>query len=178
MSRGLLPDEEWRSVVGFEGIYEVSDMGRVRSLDRIDFGGGHRIGFVLSPGKTHKGYMRVGLTKGRDRRNHSVHTLVLTAFKGSKPLGTEAAHDNGIRDDNKAENLFWRTPFANNQDRRRHGTLPLGETHHAATISEATARLIKARLATEPLSRDVAAEFHIPKSIVDAIRCGRSWRHI
>ena len=170
--------EIWKSVVGFEGIYEVSNLGQVRSLDRIDDGGAHRFGILKKATLSDKGYMRVTLTKGGVQRHHSVHTLVLNAFTGSKPIGTEAAHDNGIRNDNRDSNLFWKTPTANNKDRRRHGTLPMGETHPGAKISEVTARLIKARLIGEPLSRDVAAEFHISKHIVDAIRSGRSWTHL
>jgi hypothetical protein len=125
--------ERWLPVVGYEGFYEVSDQGRVRSLDRIvdELRGGRTWkGRVLITQRHPKGYLIVALTaKGRSK-SHSVHRLVLRAFQGDCPDGMQCCHANGIRDDNRLDNLRWDTRSANEQDKIRHGTHPqLSKTH-------------------------------------------------
>jgi hypothetical protein len=75
----------------------------------------------------------VSVHLGVDRKRISVsaHRLVLLAFVGPPPDGTEACHNNGIADDNRPENLRWDSHYANNQDRKRHGRYATGEQHHA-----------------------------------------------
>lgn len=124
--------EDWRPVVGFEGLYEVSNLGRVRSLDRVNsysrtcqYSG--RIlnvkrkykGRLLRPGTASNGYMTVSL--GRSN-SVCVHVLVLTAFAGPAPTGTECLHRDGTRTNNNAENLRWGTRSENILDAIRHGT--------------------------------------------------------
>lgn len=167
-------NERWLPVVGFKGFYEVSDLGRVRAVERVD-GGGRKRGGLMKLGLSKKGYLRVAL---RDRKHYSVHQLVLRAFKGPPGPNEEGCHDNGIRNDNRLSNLKWGTPTQNNADRRTHGTLPVGEKHPGAKINEATARQIKIRLKDQPRSSALAKEFSTSKYIVDAIRSGRTWSHI
>lgn len=88
--------EEWRPVVGYEGYYEVSDHGNVRSLDRVVPRGRHTqtvIGRALSPSAKPSGHMQVSII-GADRkqRTRMVHQLVLDAFVGPCPEGMEACH--------------------------------------------------------------------------------------
>lgn len=125
--------EEWRAVPGFEGQYEVSDHGRVRSLDRtedfqrIDYRSGkltdvsrRHIGAVLVPEKVKKsGYLRVQLGRGN---KIYVHTLVLTAFTGPCPDGFECLHGDGDRTNNCDFNLRWGTRIENVADMVKHGT--------------------------------------------------------
>lgn len=111
----------WRSVVGHEGVYEVSDCGRVRSLDRVNvnsLGYARKLhGQELTPWKTPKGYPMVAIS-GKHRW---VHRLVLEAFVGPCPTGSMARHLNDIKDDNRIENLEWGTPRENQVDRIRNG---------------------------------------------------------
>jgi hypothetical protein len=170
--------ERWLPVVGYESLYEVSDLGRVRSVVRLDCRrvprGGHEMTQRLNP----KGYARVSLTKNAQMKSVSVHKLVLEAFVGPRPEGHEGCHGPIGNSDNGLHNLRWGTPTENNRDRRRNGTLPIGEKHPQAKITEVVARQIKARLKGDPMSRIVAAEFGVSKHIVDAIRSGRSWGHL
>lgn len=115
--------EQWRPVVGFEGLYEVSNIGRVRSLDR-QIGNGARgtrfmRGRLLSakPGSKN-GYLYVSV--GNTRR--LVHRLVLEAFVGPCPEGMECCHNDSNRTNNRVENLRWGTRFDNCQDIREAGT--------------------------------------------------------
>lgn len=119
--------EEWRAVVGFEGKYEVSNLGRVRSVDRVrsyrkrDARGIisriHR-GKMLSPATTASGHQFVVLGRGCGRL---VHRLVLEAFVGAAPDGTECCHNDGEPANNRVNNLRWDTRSANIMDDYEHG---------------------------------------------------------
>lgn len=112
----------WVAIQGYEGVYEVSDQGHVRSLDRPDAWGRPARGRVLKPYTTTSGHQRVTLClKGKIRR-FFVHRLVLTAFVGPQPADTEACHNDGNPANNVVLNLRWDTKKANAQDRRAHGT--------------------------------------------------------
>jgi NUMOD4 motif/HNH endonuclease len=130
-SLGGLDTEEWRPVVGWESFYRVSNLGRIRSLDRaiIRSNGTPRrySGRQLSPARNRTtGYMFVCM-KGDGRQQHApVHRLVLLAFVGPAPDGMECRHLNGVPDDNRLPNLAWGTHTENMQDVVRHGTHWLG----------------------------------------------------
>lgn len=124
--------EEWRAVVGFEGSYEVSSIGRVRSLDRavtyqkIDQYSGRLItvtkylkGLMLRPGTMKSGHQFVMLGRGN---GFLVHVLVLNAFVGPCPPGLECCHGDGKPARNEVDNLRWDTRLANVRDMIRHGT--------------------------------------------------------
>ncbi|WP_194385339.1 NUMOD4 motif-containing HNH endonuclease [Microbacterium luteum] len=126
-----IPGEEWRPVIGWEGIYEVSDHGRVRSVERtIPHGSGFpmvRVSHVLRPGSLRKaGHQLVCLMDGVGGRKQSryVHQLVLEAFVGPMPEGMEGCHYDGDPRNNRLENLRWDTHAGNMQDAVRHGTHP------------------------------------------------------
>ncbi len=120
----MTPDiEEWRSVVGYEGIYEVSSKGRVRSLDRMVHNGRAlhpKAGQLLSAYRGN--YSKVRLKRGDGGRTWNVHTLVALAFLGLCPEGMEVCHNNGDPHDNRLSNLRYDTHVANSLDRREHGT--------------------------------------------------------
>lgn len=115
--------ETWRPVVGWEGLYEVSDQGRVRSVERIvQFGAQTRRvkSTVLKPGKTTKGALFVMLSNGK-ARNRRVHQLVLEAFVGPRPPGMEGCHWDDNKENNAVTNLRWDTHSANELDKVRNG---------------------------------------------------------
>lgn len=117
--------ERWVPVVGYEGLYEVSDAGRVRSLDRVvrrAVGGAEYVqpGRVLRPGTHRQGYMLVCLRGKQGKRTHKVHRLVLIAFGGDRP-GLKVRHRNDIPGDNRLENLTWGTQADNMNDAVRNG---------------------------------------------------------
>lgn len=127
-------EEVWKDIPGFEGAYQVSDLGRVRSLDRSysqrnRWGlatNGRRKGKVLSPARGTNGYISYQLGSGVRRL---AHRLVATAFLGPPSPGEEVNHRNGIRDDNRLENLEWVT----RGDNHRHSYAKLNRKQHAKT---------------------------------------------
>lgn len=124
--------EIWKPVVGYEGFYEVSDHGAVRSLDRTDSSGRKRRGRLMHPRTSAQGYMSVGLKRPGDVPQHfQVHRLVLEAFVGPAPTGTFACHWDDVKNNNCLTNLRWDTASANYDDAvrngRRSGHTPGGE---------------------------------------------------
>ena len=116
---------EWRAVVGYEGLYEVSDSGAVRSLDRIKrnrWGDYTQRGRILKAATTKDGYPIVALMRDGELKSHRVHVLVLAAFVGPRPDGLQACHFDGDPSNNRIENLRWDTGSANTLDKIRHGT--------------------------------------------------------
>lgn len=177
--------ENWKAVPGFEGLYEVSDKGRVRSLDRtiqkcVSRNG--RVaqlrlrGRVLSPGCDTHGYLFVGLCSDGGRRSVLVHCLVLDAFVGPKRSGQECRHLGGNRTNNALSNLAWGTALENSLDKKRHGTQRpcKGEQHGLSTLTASDVR--KIRLAVErQSSAELADEFGISQTHVRRIATRKAW---
>ena len=117
--------EVWKPVPGYEGFYSVSDLGRVRSDKRtiVDKNGHSRRipGAIITPEKKSSGYLIVRLCKNHDQTKRYVHRIVLEAFVGEAPPGTQACHWNDDKEDNRPENLRWGTPNENMFDRVRNG---------------------------------------------------------
>lgn len=117
--------EQWLPIAGYEGCYSVSNLGRVRSESRtvMDKNGNHRrvAETILKPKTVWCGHLRVGLWKNRKQKHRYVHRLVLEAFVGDAPPGTEACHWNDDPEDNRLENLRWGTSTENKLDKVRNG---------------------------------------------------------
>lgn len=108
--------EVWVPAAGFPH-YEVSNLGRVRSFPRPRTRGG-----IRAPYPTGQGYLRVNLYENGVQRQVSVHALICESFHGPRPDGWHAAHENGDNQDNRPENLKWKSPRDNILDQVRHGT--------------------------------------------------------
>ena len=118
-------NEIWKPVLGYEGYYEVSSLGRVKTLERVAVrrnGRPHTVPErILKQSYMKKGYLRLNLTKDGVRKQHTVHSLVLSSFVGPRPSGMITRHLNGIPDDNRLENLAWGTGSENQHDAVAHG---------------------------------------------------------
>lgn len=113
--------EEWRPAPGYEGFYEVSDQGVVRSVDRVDIRGRRLRGRVLKVRPLPNGRPRVCLSlNGRSFDVYPYH-LVLLAFVGPKPEGMECLHWDDDSNNNAVENLRWGTRTDNMRDMSRNG---------------------------------------------------------
>lgn len=117
-----MPSEEWCPVAGYDGYYEVSNTGLVRSK----YKGGALLKMCCA-----RGYMKVGLWDRESRKQvqRFVHRLVAEAFIGPRPDGFECSHLNGDRSDNRPENLRWKTHVDNEADKEIHGTRYRGADH-------------------------------------------------
>ena len=107
--------EEWRDIEGYEGYYQVSNMGRVQGLDRID-SAGHRVrGKMLSPNtnKGAEGYRIIGLSRNNQTKFYLVHRLVAIAFIPNPNNLPEVNHEDETLQNNCADNLEWCTRLYN-----------------------------------------------------------------
>ena len=112
-----MKNEEWRDVVGYEGLYQVSSEGRVKSLERtfIDNSGRKRTvkERILKPSDDCRGYLRVDLRDGDKQKHFKVHRLVCEAFHENPDNKPQVNHINEIKTDNRASNLEWATAREN-----------------------------------------------------------------
>lgn len=116
--------ESYVPVRGYEGHYEVSDLGNVRSLDRFvttKYGPARRWGRVLKPGISSNRYMTVVLSKDGNTTSHCIHVLVARAFLPEPNVGEEVRHLDGNKLDCRVQNLEWGTRRQNALDTVRHG---------------------------------------------------------
>ena len=169
--------ENWKPVPGFEGRYEVSDQGNVRSLDRYAVCKDGRKFFckgkLLLPKPNVGGYPSLRLGRGNPVM---VHQLVMRAFVGPAD-GRYACHNNGIRSDNRLVNLRYDTAYGNQADRAKHGTETYGSMLPHAKLNEAQVREIKTRLRTETHER-IAQDYNVCRATISLISVGKNWRRV
>jgi hypothetical protein len=129
---------EWRAVVGFEGRYEVSPIGEVRTLlTRV----AAHCGTLMRTRSNQRGYPAVTLRDASGKTHClTVHTIVARAYLGPRPEGMEVAHYDGTRTNARLENLRYATPAENQADRIRHGTTTRGDANPSRTRPERLAR--------------------------------------
>lgn len=136
------PTEEWRDIPGWDGSYQVSDLGRVRSVDRyVQYRNGPLVftrGRLLTPQFTYFGHIQVMMSRNNDYRPYLAHRLVLLTFIGEAPDGFVACHNNGIPDDNRLSNLRWDTQSANQADAVAHGNNKNASKTHCKNNHEFT----------------------------------------
>ena len=145
---------------GYEGQYEVSNQGNVRTFRR-----GAK-GRLLKPGRMPRGHLSVALGRGNSQ---CVHKLVLLAFVGAAPDKHECCHNNGNPADNRLENLRWGTRSENNIDAVVH--------HNRGKLSESDIQDIRRRLAVEGrgVGRKLAAKYGVHETTISAIKVGRHY---
>lgn len=177
--------EKWLAVVGYEGLYEVSDLGRVRSLTYGKRWPGPRKEprLLKCTPVGPESYPRASLVKDGIETPTYVHDLVLTAFVGIRPDGLLCRHYDGNPQNNTLGNLLWGTYEANSRDTMRHGrwTQPisqLGEEHHSAKITEDGVRAIRAEPHFRGVLQMLANAFDVKASTIWMIRAGKTWKHV
>lgn len=179
-----MKNEEWKDIPGFVGIYQVSNLGRIKRLRHKTK---NRFGY-----KTHKerlkelspandGYVRVNLSiGGRKYVTKLVHRLVAQAFiPGS---GEQVNHKDFVRSNNSAYNLEWCSRLENARHSANAGRMKSisgpGMKSPAAKLTDNDVRNIKKRLSQGEKQKDIANDYPVCKSAISEIKAGRSWSHI
>lgn len=150
----MYEQEEWRDVVGYEGLYKVSNKGRIKAVEKIDRRGRKRSERILKVGSSQQGRPRVRLCKNGVGTTFFIHRLVAMAFIPNPENKKEVNHINGVKDDNRVENLEWCTRSENMLHAERYGL------HSMASALEAHRKRV-----CQILNRSVIA---IYDSIADA----------
>ena len=154
--------ENWRDIPGYEGRYQVSDRGRVRNGIKI-----------LTPCNVSGGYKAVSLGKNNSKL---IHRLVAAAFIGQAPFSKNLVlHGNGNRSDNQLSNLRYGNHKDNSTDAKLHGTQVNGERQHAAKLTVAQVRYIRA---TDKTGAELAKKFGVTAACISAIIKRKNWHHV
>jgi hypothetical protein len=155
-------NEIWKAIPGCEGRYEVSSLGRVRSLLK----GGR----ILRAAQNARGYLMVAPVVDGANKVMRVHQVVLAAFVGPRPPGMVACHNNGIASDNAVANLRWDTPAANVQDR-----INSGRYHKNQKLTAEKALAIRE---DQRGNEQIAKDYGVDGATVRNIKRGVNWKHI
>ena len=169
---GSVIDEVWRDCPFGRGLYDVSNLGNVRSWNNNRWGR-RATPHPLALHTNELGYKTVNLGRGVVK---FVNRLVCEAFHGSPFDGAEAAHGDRDPGNNAATNLRWATPAENGADKVRHGTTRPGELHRDAKLTEAQVVEIRRRRRAGERNMDVAAAFGISPQSTSNINSGKKWR--
>lgn len=175
--------EKWKSIKGFEGLYEVSNFGNVRSLPRS-----HRTsrgcGVQTIKGRLlkkhlNKGYYQVTLSKESKTRSKLVYQLVGNAFIGQKPKGMTVNHKNGISSDDRVSNLEYCTHQENIQHAVRMGLLDnRGVNSGTAKLTEKDILKIYRLVGLGRTRTDIAEILNVSVATVSLIARGKHWKHL
>jgi hypothetical protein len=164
--------EQWKDVVGYEGRYQVSDLGNVRSLPNATRSGVR----LLALNTFRNGYKYVNLYRGTSKKEKwLVHMLVAQAFIGSAPVGQEVRHRDGVRGNCALTNLCYGTRVENQADRIEHGTSNQGVRHPRARLVET--QVLEIRNSNE-IASTLAAKYSVSESLIHQIKRCQVWRHI
>lgn len=185
--------EVWKDIVGFEGFYQVSNLGNVRST--LIYFGRHRK-FIprsrIRKFSIHRGYPRVALVRNRKRTRINVHRLVCTAFVPNPLNKPFVNHINGIKTDNRVENLEWCTHEENVKHALEIGLIKRakpkvikekgrqifpGELNGGAKLTESQVREIRL-LGRNYGLRKLADRFFVSQRQIARILDKEKWKHI
>lgn len=168
-------DEQWRQIPEFPA-YSISNHGRVRR--DISGVGRCKAGRLLKPKRKWNGYLDVALYNDRGVKYKSIHALVALVFMGPRPAKMDVAHVNGVRDDNRAENLRYATRSQNNMDKVGHGTDNRGSKNYAAKWTEEDVIAAKKLKAQGVRVSEIARMFNLSHSTVSLALSGKQWSHL
>lgn len=170
--------EMWKAVLEYEGLYEVSDLGRVR---RIAPGQGTRTG-IRRPQMTTTGYHSLMLSKGGKVSGVRVHRVVVEAFIGPIPAGLCVNHRDGDKLNNRLDNLEIATYLENSHHARDVlGWRPVtryGEAVGTAKLTEENVRYIRSHQKAYGIATRLANELGVDQSVVGKIFSRRLWAHV
>ena len=176
--------EIWKDIEGYEGLYEVSNLGNVKSLPKE---------WVSSTGlKKHKekilkctvsvyGYSVVGLYKGKKMKQHRISRLVAAAFLLNMENKAEVNHIDGCKANNYVDNLEWITSSENIRHADRTGLrkMPSGENHHKAKLNESDIINIRREYKQGGYTHKALGEkYNVHQSAISQIIRRERWKHI
>lgn len=176
--------EIWKPVVGYEGHYEVSDQGRVKSVTRqVPHGRGtgtRKIrGMPLNLMVDTGGYRSVGLSLLGFQPPKRVSSLVLEAFKGTRPKGYEASHLDGDKSNDSVDNLIWETHKANCGRRTEHCTEVKGSRNGNSKLTEVKVLKIRNLWAVRDFTMtQLAVRFKVSVATISRILNRKIWTHL
>ena len=172
--------ELWLAVKGFEGLYEVSDLGRVRSLDRTTKtrGDGKRIskGRVLKFKTDKYGYYCVCLRKNLKNHHKTVHRLIAEVFVENKENKPQVNHIDGNKLNNHYSNLEWCTTQENTEHAKVNGLICSGTRCHKAKLNWNIVNEIRRNYEGTKTYKDLGIEYGVSPQTIRSLILGKTWK--
>lgn len=176
-------EEVWKDIPGYEGIYEVSNFGQVRSISRIDCTGRHITGRILKQCNTPSGYPKIELCLDGTSKQVLVHRIVGTVFVHNPGNCTQINHKDENRENNHADNIEWCTPKYNinygNRTQRMAKTMS-GENNHRHKLTHKEVEFIRTHYKfrdKEYSSTRLAKRFGVCKETISRIVNRQLWKY-
>lgn len=176
-------EEIWKDIEGYEGLYQVSNLGRVKSLSREvvrpTLGKYTTLEIIRKSHYDKDGYLTLSLSKGSKYKLFKIHRLVATAFIPNPENKPQVNHINGIKTDNTLENLEWVTASENVRHAYESGLVVSlkGEKHNMCKLTSELVKLIRNDLMIMT-QKKVAEKYGISQQHVSDINTGKRWKHI
>jgi hypothetical protein len=176
-----MQQEIWKNIKGYEGKYQVSSIGRVKSLQRISTfnnSKGLKKEIIIKTWND-EGYIRVKLSNNSVEKTYRVHRLVANEFLENPFNKSQVNHKNGIKTDNSVENLEWVTnsensihAFENNLRKS-----PLGSNHVNSKLNEQKVLEIR-KIGRSKSLKEIADIYYVDKSLISLILRNKAWKHV
>lgn len=178
------PVKVWKEIPNYEGLYEVSNDGEVRSVDRVVIYPCNKPsrffkGKILKQSlNVNKKYFGLRLSKQGKTKLWLVHQLVAIAFLGPSPKGMVVCHGPGGSFDNRLKNLSYGTPSQNSFDQWRDNTKLYGELCSWSKLTATQVNQIKQEYKNGITNKELAKKFNVSRSRICDIIKGRGWNHL
>jgi hypothetical protein len=167
--------EQWKDILGFSD-YRISDRGRVKSFKHCLSSPLPPDGRILVGSQDLDGYRTVSLIDDNgDQQYRRIAHLVAEAFIGPRPANMQVCHENGIKTDNRASNLSYKSCKDNIADKKRHGTQPYGEQQQGSKLTEEQAREIYASCERYYV---LMRRYNVSDAVIRSIKMGKTWKHV
>lgn len=178
-------EEIWKNIVGYEGLYQISNLGRVKSLSRIirhwKEGNSVLVERILKPGYDRKnGYYTVVFYKEKKAKTKKIHRLVAEAFIPNPENKPCVNHINGNKTDNRLENLEWCSKKENVIHAHKTGLISpaYGSNANASKLTELQVIKIKGLLAEGIKQEHIAKMYNVTRPTIGLIKRGVTWKNV
>ena len=170
-----MENEIWKDISGYEGLYQISNYGKIKSLSRFQSATER----ILKSEINKCGYVRIRLSYKNVSKKYQVHRIVALTFIPNPENKPCVNHINGIKSDNRAKNLEWCTNSENMKHAFKNGLQSLdGEKNNMSKLTESNVIEIKNLLSNGIFHKDIALLYNVSRRCITDINKGLTWKNI